>query len=137
MSYYITFTNLSLKGMDELSEEDKLTVSRARKIQRFLSQPFQVQSKRSYADLLHVDFCYWYWKCLICDNICLLTVSVGRRSLYWARRKTCNHGTNYWRIPRNPYRKIWSPARSRILHGWWHIRGKYKFRISQIPSSYK
>lgn len=28
--------------MDELSEEDKLTVSRARKIQKFLSQPFQV-----------------------------------------------------------------------------------------------
>ena len=28
--------------MDELSEEDKMTVSRARKIQRFLSQPFQV-----------------------------------------------------------------------------------------------
>ena len=29
-------------GMDELSEEDKLTVSRARKIQRFLSQSFSV-----------------------------------------------------------------------------------------------
>ena len=29
--------------MDELSEEDKLTVARARKIQRFLSQPFQVR----------------------------------------------------------------------------------------------
>ena len=29
-------------GIDELSEEDKLTVSRARKIQRFLSQPFHV-----------------------------------------------------------------------------------------------
>ncbi len=29
-------------GMDELSDEDKLTVSRARKIQRFLSQPFSV-----------------------------------------------------------------------------------------------
>lgn len=28
--------------MDELSEEDRLTVARARKIQRFLSQPFQV-----------------------------------------------------------------------------------------------
>ena len=28
--------------MDDLSEDDKLTVSRARKIQRFLSQPFQV-----------------------------------------------------------------------------------------------
>ena len=88
----------------------------------------------SITDLLHVDFCSWYSKCLICDNICLLTVSAGRRSLYWTRRKTGNHGTNYWRIPRNPYRKIWSPARSRILHGRWHIRGKYKFRISQILS---
>ncbi len=29
-------------GMDELSEEDKLTVSRARKVQRFLSQSFSV-----------------------------------------------------------------------------------------------
>jgi F-type H+-transporting ATPase subunit beta len=28
--------------MDELSDDDKLTVARARKIQRFLSQPFQV-----------------------------------------------------------------------------------------------
>ena len=28
--------------MDELSEDDKLTVARARKMQRFLSQPFQV-----------------------------------------------------------------------------------------------
>jgi F-type H+-transporting ATPase subunit beta len=31
--------------MDELSEEDKLTVSRARKIQRFLSQPFTVAAQ--------------------------------------------------------------------------------------------
>jgi F0F1-type ATP synthase beta subunit len=30
--------------MDELSEEDKLKVARARKIERFLSQPFQVYS---------------------------------------------------------------------------------------------
>ena len=29
-------------GMDELSDEDKLTVNRARKVQRFLSQPFTV-----------------------------------------------------------------------------------------------
>ncbi|KAF2347284.1 ATPase F1/V1/A1 complex alpha/beta subunit nucleotide-binding domain [Trinorchestia longiramus] len=33
---------IAILGMDELSEEDKMTVSRARKIQRFLSQPFQV-----------------------------------------------------------------------------------------------
>jgi F-type H+-transporting ATPase subunit beta len=33
---------IAILGMDELSEEDKLVVSRARKIQRFLSQPFRV-----------------------------------------------------------------------------------------------
>lgn len=33
---------IAILGMDELSEEDKMTVARARKIQRFLSQPFQV-----------------------------------------------------------------------------------------------
>jgi F-type H+-transporting ATPase subunit beta len=33
---------IAILGMDELSEEDKLTVARARKIQRFLSQPFSV-----------------------------------------------------------------------------------------------
>ena len=33
---------IAIMGMDELSDEDKLTVSRARKIQRFLSQPFTV-----------------------------------------------------------------------------------------------
>lgn len=33
---------IAILGMDELSEEDKQTVARARKIQRFLSQPFAV-----------------------------------------------------------------------------------------------
>ena len=33
---------IAILGMDELSEEDKLSVTRARKIQRFLSQPFFV-----------------------------------------------------------------------------------------------
>ena len=33
---------IAILGMDELSEQDKLTVSRARKIQKFLSQPFFV-----------------------------------------------------------------------------------------------
>ena len=36
---------IAILGMDELSEEDKLTVYRARKIQRFLSQPFHVAEK--------------------------------------------------------------------------------------------
>ncbi len=33
---------IAILGMDELSEEDRLTVARARKLQRFLSQPFHV-----------------------------------------------------------------------------------------------
>ena len=33
---------IAIMGMEELSEEDKLVVNRARKIQRFLSQPFSV-----------------------------------------------------------------------------------------------
>jgi len=33
---------IAILGIDELSEEDRLTVSRARKVQRFLSQPFHV-----------------------------------------------------------------------------------------------
>ena len=33
---------IAILGMDDLSEEDKLTVARARKIQKFLSQPFHV-----------------------------------------------------------------------------------------------
>ena len=36
---------IAIMGMDELSDEDKLTVSRARKVQRFLSQPFSVAAQ--------------------------------------------------------------------------------------------
>ena len=36
---------IAILGMDELSDEDKLTVNRARRIQRFLSQPFAVASQ--------------------------------------------------------------------------------------------
>ncbi len=39
---------IAILGMDELSEEDKLTVGRARKMQRFLSQPFQVRLEGSF-----------------------------------------------------------------------------------------
>ncbi len=36
---------IAIMGMDELSEDDKLLVGRARKLQRFLSQPFDVSEK--------------------------------------------------------------------------------------------
>jgi len=41
---------IAILGMDELSEEDKLTVARARKVQRFLSQPFDVAKVFTGAD---------------------------------------------------------------------------------------
>ena len=37
-----TKTSIAILGIDELSEEDKIVVGRARRIQRFLSQPFHV-----------------------------------------------------------------------------------------------
>ena len=45
---------IAILGMDELSEDDKLTVARARKIQRFLSQPFDVAKVFTGSDGKHV-----------------------------------------------------------------------------------
>ena len=42
MLYEVITDIIAILGMDELSPEDKLAVARARKIQRFLSQPFTV-----------------------------------------------------------------------------------------------
>lgn len=38
---------IAILGMDELSEDDKMTVARARKMQKFLSQPFTVAEGKS------------------------------------------------------------------------------------------
>ena len=46
---------IAILGMDELSEEDKLTVERARKIQKFLSQPFFVASQFTGIEGKYVD----------------------------------------------------------------------------------
>ncbi len=46
---------IAILGMDELSEEDKLTVARARKIQRFLSQPFDVAKVFTGSDGIQVQ----------------------------------------------------------------------------------
>lgn len=45
---------IAILGMDELSEEDKLTVARARKVQKFLSQPFFVAAQFTGVDGKHV-----------------------------------------------------------------------------------
>lgn len=46
---------IAILGMDELSEDDKLTVSRARKVQRFMSQPFEVAKVFTGTDGRFVD----------------------------------------------------------------------------------
>ncbi len=46
---------IAILGMDELSEDDKLTVARARKIQKFLSQPFNVAKQFTGADGKYVS----------------------------------------------------------------------------------
>ncbi|MCY4541187.1 MAG: F0F1 ATP synthase subunit beta [Rhodobacteraceae bacterium] len=46
---------IAILGMDELSEEDKITVSRARKLQRFLSQPFDVAAVFTGTDGVQVE----------------------------------------------------------------------------------
>jgi F0F1-type ATP synthase beta subunit len=46
---------IAILGMDELSEDDKLTVARARKIQKFLSQPFHVAEVFTGAPGKYVD----------------------------------------------------------------------------------
>jgi F0F1-type ATP synthase beta subunit len=69
---------IAILGIDELSEDDKLTVSRARKLQRFLSQPFFVGEqftglKGKYVsvadtirgfntEIMHVPLSYPIWK---------------------------------------------------------------------------
>ena len=45
---------IAILGMDELSEDDKMTVARARKIQKFLSQPFQVEKIKKNRILIRV-----------------------------------------------------------------------------------
>jgi len=46
---------IAILGMDELSEEDRVAVARARKIERFLSQPFDVAAVFTGADGVQVD----------------------------------------------------------------------------------
>ena len=49
---------IAILGMDELSEDDKLVVSRARKVQRFLSQPLDVYKRQQWDCLRDVYMLY-------------------------------------------------------------------------------
>ena len=80
---------IAIMGMDELSEEDKLTVSRARKIQRFLSQPFSVAEQFTgmqgkYVPLKAVSYTHldvYKRQSIFCSSPCSRSLpSVKRRS---------------------------------------------------------
>ena len=73
---------IAILGMDELSEEDKLTVSRARKIQRFLSQPFDVAKVSSPARTVF----RFRWK----------TPSRRSKLLWLANTTTCPKAPSTW-----------------------------------------
>ena len=65
---------IAILGMDELSEEDKITVKRARRVQRFMSQPFHVaESFTSYKGVfVPVEQTLKGMECILggeCDNI--------------------------------------------------------------------
>ncbi len=64
---------IAILGMDELSEADKLTVERARKIQRFLSQPFAVATVFTGMDGVLVDL-------KVCPPYCLLLLPFRAKS---------------------------------------------------------
>ena len=67
---------IAILGMDELSEEDKLVVARARKIQRFLSQPFHVAEVFTGSPGKYVS---------LKDTICLLYTSPSPRDATLSR----------------------------------------------------
>lgn len=66
---------IAILGMDELSEEDKATVMRARKIQRFMSQPFRVAEV--YVHNAHTQRAYRHavlWRIHVADLALLLSL---------------------------------------------------------------
>jgi hypothetical protein len=88
---------IAILGMDELSEDDKLTVKRARKIQRFLSQPFAVAEVNSSISPHPFSF---------------LTRVAG---VHWYGGKTCELGGHPFRIQGHPRWQVRRPQRERFL----------------------
>ena len=66
---------IAIMGMDELSDDDKLTVSRARKIQRFLSQPLHVSEKFNGFPVLRAK-CNLFQSLILLSVLCLHPLSV-------------------------------------------------------------
>ena len=73
---------IAILGMDELSEDDKLTVSRARKMQRFLSQPFQARCRACHGSACASGACHCAM--LLQDAALALAALLGTLSQDWS-----------------------------------------------------
>src|SRR5450756_2830330 len=62
---------IAILGLDELSDEDKLIVSRARRVQRFLSQPFHVAEAFTGVKGVMVPICLLYTSDAADDLLCV------------------------------------------------------------------
>ena len=62
---------IAILGMDDLSEEDQLTVARARKMMRFLSQPFQVAEVFTGYEgkLVPLEVGILFLNCILCMSV--------------------------------------------------------------------
>ena len=100
---------IAILGMDELSEEDKLTVARARKIQRFLSQPFFV------AEVFTGSPASWSgWKTpsrVLLASLMVSMTTCQRQPSTWLVRltKLSKRAKNWSRKPLNPafWQSVW------------------------------
>ena len=92
---------IAILGMDELDENDKLTVARARKLQKFLSQPFAVAE----------NFTGLKGKYVPCRIPC-----VALPPLWTARPTICRSGLSStlvrWKMPARRRRKSWLRKRA-------------------------
>ena len=88
---------IAILGMDELSEDDKLAVARARKLERFLSQPFDVAKVFTGSDGVQVPVSYthldvykrqpWLWTHpKVWSGVPRLWTPARRSRFRWARR---------------------------------------------------
>ena len=110
---------IAILGMDELSEEDKLTVARARKIERFLSQPFHVAeifTGKVSAVHLHLS------AQRLGRLVPFAHASPALYAVTAARQVRRTPGDHQW-LQGPPCRCVRRPARAGLLHGWGYGRG--------------
>ena len=124
---------IAILGMEELSEDDKLTVSRARKVERFLSQPFHVAEPSTLPKFLPARLESW------CH---LKTRSAALKAWLQATMIICQNRLFIWSAistKRSPRRKRWRLKRLNPYVYWLkfekashNVRGLFAMQYSQV-----